>query len=300
MSAERKALVFALIAVFLWSTVATAFKLALVELSPRWLLAIASLVSLIFLSGYLFLTSQFSCALAALKQSKWFYLRQGLSNPLIYYLILFQAYDLLPAQQAQAINYTWALTMSLLAVPLLGHSLYRRDMAALLLAYLGVVVIATQGHVFSLEFSSFSGVMLALLSTVVWALYWIWNTGRKERPEVSLWCGFLMATPMAALVAVVWDGWQIQIGQSLWAAVYVGLFEMGVTFLFWQKALTLTSRAASVSSLIFLSPFLSLIFINQILGEQIHPATFVGLLFIISGLMVQKITAPGTKKPAKG
>jgi drug/metabolite transporter (DMT)-like permease len=298
MSAERKALVFALIAVLLWSTVATAFKLALVGLSPRWLVAIASLVSLLFLSGYVLLTSQLDCALSALKKSKWFYLRQGLSNPLIYYLILFQAYDLLSAQQAQAINYTWALTMSLLAVPLLGHSLYRRDIVALSLAYLGVVVIATRGNVFSLEFSSLSGVMLALLSTIVWALYWIWNIDREERPEISLWCGFLIATPVAFLIAVAWDGWPINVGQSVWAAMYVGLFEMGVTFLLWQKALTLTSRAASISSLIFLSPFLSLVFINQILGEDIHSATFIGLTLIVSGLVVQKIKVQSTKKPA--
>jgi hypothetical protein len=33
---------------------------------------------------------------------------------------LFEAYDRLPAQVAQALNYTWALTLTLLAVPVLG------------------------------------------------------------------------------------------------------------------------------------------------------------------------------------
>ena len=296
MSAEREAVIYALIAVLLWSTVATAFKLALADLSPRWLLAVASLMSFLFLSLYLLLTRQIGNAVVTLKRNKGFYLRQGLSNPLIYYLILFQAYDLLPAQQAQAINYTWALTMSVLAVPLLGHSLYRRDIAALVLAYLGVLIIATQGQVFSLEFSSVAGVLLALLSTLVWALYWIWNTGRREKPEVSLWSGFLIATPLTFIIALLWDGWNIKLTSSLVAAVYVGLFEMGVTFLFWQKALQLTRRAASISSLIFLSPFLSLIFISHFLDEDIHPATFVGLCLIITGLLVQKVAPQRHKK----
>lgn len=67
---------------------------------------------------------------------------------------------------------------------------------------------------------------------------------------------------------------------------------MGVTFLLWQKAMQATDRAASIGSLIFLSPFLSLIFISQILGEDIHPATFVGLVLIIAGLAVQKLKKP--------
>lgn len=290
MSNERKSVIYALLAVLLWSTVATAFKLALEGLSPRWLLAIASTVSLVFLTLYLQINKQLTQAVSGFRNKPGFYLRQGVSNPLIYYLILFQAYDLLPAQQAQAINYTWALTMSVLAVPMLGHALYRRDIIALLLAYCGVLVIATQGQVLQLEFTSAGGVLLALLSTLVWALYWIWNTSNKDTSEVSLWCGFMVATPLIVVVALIWDGWPVDYSdQSLLAAVYVGLFEMGVTFLFWQKALQLTRQTASISSLIFLSPFLSLVFISQVLGESIHPATFIGLLLIIIGLLVQKM-----------
>lgn len=291
MSSERRAVVLALLAVLLWSTVATAFKLSLEQLTPRWLLAIASLASLLFLTGFLAYQRQLPQALSGFKQQPAFYLRQGLINPLLYYLILFQAYDELPAQQAQSINYTWALTMSLLAVPMLGQKLLRRDIMALSLAYIGVVVIATKGDPLALRFDSPLGVGLALLSTLLWALYWIWNTKAQHPPTVSLWSGFAVATPLIWLVALWWDGWP---GMALWgqgglAAVYVGLFEMGVTFLLWQTAMSLTSRTAAISSLIFLSPFLSLIFISKVLGEPIHSATFVGLVLIVTGLGIQKM-----------
>ncbi len=291
MQAERRALMLALGAVLLWSTVATAFKLALADVTPRWLLAIAAMTSWVFLTAYLLWQKQLSQAWQALREQPLFYLRQALINPLLYYLILFQAYDLLPAQQAQSINYTWALTMSLLAVPMLGQALFGRDIVALLLAYAGVVVIATRGNPMALQFDSPLGVGLALLSTVLWALYWIWNTGGKHAPHISLWCGFLLATPLIWLVALVWDGWSAAnlMSQGVLAAIYVGLFEMGVTFLLWQTAMSTTQRTAAISSLIFLSPFLSLIFISQVLGEPIHPATFVGLVLIIVGLVIQKM-----------
>lgn len=294
MKPEQRALIFALLAVLLWSTVATAFKLALETLSPRWLLALASVTSWLFLTAYLVQQRRFRQALSAIKDSPLLFLRQGMINPLFYYLVLFQAYALLPAQQAQAINYTWALTLSVLAVPLLGQRLFGRDIIALALAYIGVLVIATEGQLLALNFTSVSGVLLALFSTLLWALYWIWNTATKQSPEVGLWCGFAWATPLTVLVALLWDGpqWLLSASsRSLMSALYVGLFEMGVTFLLWQKAMQETDRAAAIGSLIFLSPFFSLIFISQILGEAIHPATFVGLVLIIAGLLVQKLMA---------
>ncbi|WP_221798422.1 DMT family transporter [Oceanobacter mangrovi] len=313
MNNERRAVMFALSAVLLWSTVATAFKLALAELSPRWMLTFAVISSWLVLGAVLWQRKQLGLALRSFRQHWLSYCRQGLINPVIYYLILFQAYDLLPAQQAQAINYTWAITMSLMAVPLLGHKLYPRDMLALLLAYLGVLVIATKGDPLGLEFDSLPGVALALISTLLWALYWILNTRAAQQrqqlePAVSLWASFMLAIPLLLVISIVWDGAPFpaadvgELGPGEWiephlfkgilASVYIGLFEMGITFLLWQSAMNLTKRTAAISSLIFLSPFISLIFISRILGEPIHMATIAGLLLIVVGLGIQKLAKP--------
>jgi drug/metabolite transporter (DMT)-like permease len=50
----------------------------------------------------------------------------------------------------------------------------------------------------------------------------------------------------------------------------------------------LTDRTASISNLIYLSPFLSLIFIRLFVGERILPSTLTGLALILGGLWVQK------------
>jgi drug/metabolite transporter (DMT)-like permease len=54
-------------------------------------------------------------------------------------------------------------------------------------------------------------------------------------------------------------------------------------------AMKLTDNTARISNLIFLSPFLSLIFIHFLLGEKILFATFIGLILIILGLCCQRI-----------
>ena len=89
---------------------------------------------------------------------------------------MFKAYDLLPAQEAQAINYTWALMLAFLSVIFLKQKLTVKDIFAGIICYFGVLIISTKGEPFSLNFSNIDGVLLALLSTVLWSMYWIINT----------------------------------------------------------------------------------------------------------------------------
>ena len=63
---------------------------------------------------------------------------------------------------------------------------------------------------------------------------------------------------------------------------------MGITFLFWLKAMQNTSNTVKIANLIFLSPFLSLIYIYFILHEAIYISTIIGLIFIILGLLIQQ------------
>jgi drug/metabolite transporter (DMT)-like permease len=284
---ERRALCYGLAAVLLWSTVATAFKLALRELDVLQLVAFASAVSTAALALIVWRQGKIRLLCRYLRETPLYFLFMGLINPVTYYLVLLRAYELLPAQQAQAINYTWAITLAVLAVPLLGHRLSVRDLAAVAMGYCGVLVVATRGRVFDLAFTSVEGVVYALVSTLIWALYWIASTRNRRDPVACLCLNFALATPVALLLCchfstLAFPGWSGVAG-----AAYVGLFEMGVTFALWSTALRLASGVSRVGNLIFLSPLLSLLFIASILGEPIHPATIAGLALIIPGLLLQ-------------
>ncbi|OBT10175.1 hypothetical protein A9264_04235 [Vibrio sp. UCD-FRSSP16_10] len=286
---ERKALLLGLSAVLLWSTVATAFKLTLAEFTPIQMLTCASVVSAITLLGVCIAQRKTHIIVKTFTANPLYYLLLGLINPLAYYLILFKAYDLLPASQAQPINYSWAITLTLMAAVFLGQKIRAQDWAACALGYLGVVVIATQGDVLGLQFESRLGVALALLSTLLWAGYWILNTKNKADPVIAVLLGFLVAIPLIIALAV-WEGASWQMSTKGWLAVtYVGLFEMGITFVLWLGALKATQNTARISNLIFISPFISLILLSQIVGEEIHASTLVGLILIVAGLLVQQL-----------
>ncbi|WP_228013264.1 DMT family transporter, partial [Vibrio sp. OPT18] len=253
---ERRALGFGLSAVLLWSTVATAFKLTLAEFSPIQMLTIASIVSSIALIAVCAFQGKLSQLSTTFLSNPWYYLLLGLVNPLAYYLILFKAYDLLPASQAQAINYSWAITLTLMAAVFLGQKIRKQDWIACTFSYAGVVVIATKGDVLGMQFDSPLGVALALLSTLLWAGYWILNTKNKADPVVGVLLGFLVALPFAIGLTIFEGESFSQITAKGWMAVtYVGLFEMGITFVLWLSALKLTNNTARISNLIFASPF---------------------------------------------
>ena len=285
---QKQSYIYALIAVLLWSTVASAFKLSLRFLTVTELVLISTASSVIALFLIALLTGKLSAIRSFTRQDILLATLFGFLNPFLYYHILFKAYDLLPAQQAQAINYTWAITLALISVPVLKQALSKYDVIGLVIAYSGVLIISTQGDLASFEKTNIKGVGYALLSTLIWALYWVYNTRQNKPVVISLLLNFSFGLVFILLYYLFTAEIRAIRFNGYFGAIYVGLFEMSLTFLLWLSALKLSDSTAKISTLIFLSPFLSLIFIHYFVGEKIQVATFIGLVVIISGVLIQR------------
>ena len=263
-------------AVLLWSTVASAFKLSLRYMNPLQLLFCASLTSLIVF-GILY-SREFSLRKENLRSAYLGFLF------ILYYTVLFSAYDRLPAQEAQALNYTWPLMLVLLSIPLLGKGPGVRTVLGLSIGFLGALIVATKGNITGLNFSDPIGVALGLGSAVIWATYWLLNL-RDERPlvEKTFW-NFLFGFAYILAVLALSGRLAVPPVEGIAGAVYVGLFEMGITFLLWYRAVE--GDMAFASNLAYLVPFLSLFFISVVVGERIVPSTFMGLVLIVLGIVL--------------
>ena len=279
---------YALAAVFFWSTVASAFKLTLEYLSPTQLVFYSSISSTICIYFLLLYLKKTNLIKEYIKNNFFKVLLLGFLNPFLYYLILFKAYSILPAQEAQAINYTWALMLALLSVPILKQKLRFQDILAGLICYFGVLIIATKGDLFELNFSNLEGVFYALLSTIIWALYWLFNIKNTSEPIVALFSNFLISLSFISLYYFLQGDISIPSLYGILGSIYIGFFEMGITFVLWITAISYAKNISSISNLIFISPFFSLIFIYFFVGEQILLSTIVGLILIIFGLLFQK------------
>ena len=295
MTQDNKAIVYAALAVLSWSTVASAFKIALRYLSSFELLLVASCTAFfIFLFTLLARKKWKEVKNLSASQWRWFALL-GLLNPVTYYLVLFRAYDLLPAQVAQPVNYSWPILLLILLSLFAGQSIPKIKYVGMLLSLGGVVLIsAGTGLSDKLEFSV-TGFLLAFLSAFLWAGYWMVSNKRKEVDAIiALTVTFFFGSAYL-LIASLWMEPVVLPIQALLSGMYVGAFEIGIPFVCFGMAIQLTSNATLVNQMCYLSPFLSLFLIHLVLGEQIVWTTYAGLLLIVVGIVFNQYLAPRLK-----
>lgn len=278
----------ALMAIVLWSTSGTAFKIALKGISFPQLLLISSHTAWIILFLMLLIKGKIkNISISSLRDLSKSALG-GFLNPFLYYIILLKAYTLLPAQIAQPLNYTWPVMLVLLSVFFLKQKLTKRDGLAILLSFCGVILISSQGsNPFTQKINEPLGVILAVGSSVIWASYWIINL-KDKRPELEkIALNFFFGAIFATIYLLIFDQLP-EINKSWIPAIYVGLTEMALAFVFWLTALANTENNAKISNMVFISPFLALIFIHLILGESIYFTTPIGLALIVGGIIFQQ------------
>lgn len=286
MKTENKAIVYAFLAVLSWSTVATAFKVALTYLSHFEMLLVACLTSLLIFT--LLITFQRKWRLvASLTNRQWAYFAGiGLLNPVAYYLVLFKAYDLLPAQVAQPINYAWPIVLLIMLALFAGQPIPKKKYIGMFLSLAGVALISLGGGGTVDMSLSVSGLLLAALSAVLWATYWMVNNLKKEQADgsVVLFVTFLFGS-LYLLAGAFFVGADLNTLPGVLSGMYVGAFEMGIPFIFFGLAMRKTNNPALINQICYLSPFMSLFFISVVLGEQIVITTYVGLILIVLGIV---------------
>jgi len=288
MDQQKQAHVYAVTAVLLWSTVASAFKISLRYLDYLQLLFFSSIVSTLTLFLILLVQNKLSLLKEYSRKDYLHSLMLGFMNPFLYYMVLFKAYSLLPAQEAQPLNYTWSIMLVLLSIPLLKQKIKFISIIAILISYSGVLIISTHGDVSTFKFTNPYGVLLALGSAVIWALFWIYNIKDKRDEVAKLFLNFIFGFFFILIATLFSSKMKAPSMAGLLGASYVGLFEMGITFVLWLKALKLSNTTAQVSNLIYLSPFVSLVLIHFVAGERILFSTIIGLIFIVAGILIQQ------------
>jgi len=289
MSKQQKAYLLALMAILFWSTAGSAFKLTLEYVSASQLLLFAAFFSLLFLFGWKAVEGKLRQSFMISKREWLNSAIMGLLNPFAYYIILFEAYDLLLAQEAVALNYVWPVTLVLLSIPVLKQRIGILSIVALLISFCGMLVIIMKGSLGGVELSSSKGIFFALISSVFWASYWLMNMKDKREEASKLLVNFLFGFAYI-LIYILAIGEEIQFSiEGSAGSLYVGLFEMGLTYVLWLKALQLSSTTAKVSNLVYISPFLSLIFVSIAVGETIYLYTLAGLALIVGGIILQRL-----------
>lgn len=290
MTQQKRAYLLALLAILFWSTMSSAFKISLRFIEFDMLLFWSAIAGTITLSLILIFSKKVSFKKQFTRENILKSAVMGFFNPFLYYIVLLKAYSLLEAQVAGILNYTWPIVLVLLSVPLLKQKIPFYSFLALFISFFGIIFIGTDGNPLGMEIDEPLGISLALLSAFFWAIYWILNLKDKTRKsEEKIFLNLLIGLVYVAIyllvtgVEIKLPNWQAAIG-----SIYIGLFELSISFVIWLNALKLSSNTAKVSNLVYLSPFVALFWIRITVGEEIHMSTVVGLVFLIGGILLQQ------------
>ena len=292
----RKAFILAILAVLFWSTSPTAFKIGLRHQDTLQLLTGATFTSFLVL-GILLLPGKRYMELA---RFRWpdigFSMLMGLLNPVAYYLILFKAYTILPAQVAQPLNMIWPIVLVIISIPLLKQKISWKSIGAMIVSFSGIIVLSLQGGSGGRDPENRLGIILALSTSFIWAIYFIYNTRDKKDPVARLFLNFFFASIILMAMGILRGNLIIVTPQALGSAIYVGVFEMGITFVLWLLAMHYAPSSDRISNLVFMAPFINLLIVKLVLNETIFLTTLYGIILLISGILIQNMITRNAQK----
>jgi len=268
MQNKNTALIYALIAIILWGTVAAASKLMLKTITNFQLMFFVALFSTISTLGIVVFSRKISEVTKLIKENLLSIITLGFIGLGIQQFLIFTAFANAPAAQVNVLNYMWPIFILVLSVFILKEKPSLKIMIAFLLGIIGVYIVITKGQLFSLQIHYFYGYLLALGAAFCWALF---STLNKTKNYEPIGASFLFNLTGLIFMTIIMfftkSSFNITTNEII-GTFYIGLFPTAIGFILWVKALKL-GKTSIIANLGHLTPFISLIFIYIILKETI-------------------------------
>jgi drug/metabolite transporter (DMT)-like permease len=282
-----KAILKALFAVSVWGASFVATKIALQYIAPTALVWIRFAMGVAILGLAVGLNKQFS--LPHGKDWGYFAILGFLGITLHQWL---QSTGLLTAQ---ATTTGWIITSTPIFIALLGFFILKErlawyQVAGIILAAFGVLLVVTKGDLSSITAGKFGtpGDFLVLISAPNWAVFsTLSRSGLKKFPSTLMmfyvmsfgWLFtsllFFFSPGNKQIPFIPWDGWA--------AIAFLGVLCSGIAYVFWYDVLKILP-VAQTGAFLYLEPIITVIVAALILREAILLATLLGGITILIGV----------------
>ncbi|MBQ8880104.1 MAG: DMT family transporter [Clostridia bacterium] len=281
----KKAYIYAGISILFWSSLATVSKLLLGELNSYQVLTYSAAFAALALLIVGAVTGKLKLLRAYGIKDYVITLLIGLPGTFLYYVFLYMGTERMAASQAFIINYLWPIMSVVFACIILKERLTWRKCAAFALSILGVVTVAGR-ELIQFDGETLSGVLLCVLAAVSYGAFTALNNKWSYDYVISMMLSFALSAILSLII-------NLSMGGSLAVSIlhllgfgWNGVFVMALATVTWALALK-EGGTAKISSLAYITPFLSLIWTYLVLREPISPLSIVGLMLIVLGIFMQ-------------
>ena len=292
---EKKQIIYALLTVFLWATMAPAVKLMQDSVPTTEVLFIAGVFSVVFLLGRLIANGK-------VKEYRTFGARNykvvlglGFLGFFVYEFLYYFGIAQLTASTACILNYLWPVMLVLFSCLILKEPFTTRKVIAMVASFLGVVVLSAGGND---QYGAHPvlGIVGCIVAAVSYGLFSVLNK-REDLDQDLCMPIYWGVTMVSGLIAgFVEGGWVMPDLRTWLILAWLGILANAVGYLIWAIALNDSKNSARIANFAFLVPVLSMLLSALILREQIHWNGIVALVLILGGIFYQSMEKKETTK----
>lgn len=282
----KKEYIYAIISVLLWSTTATVTKLLLGNLDSMQILLLGSLFAFMFL----FIIN---CIKGNLKEVKNYKLKDffkiiiiGTLGTFLYNLFLYLGINTLQASQAFIINYLWPIMTVIFACIILKEKITVRKIIAIIISFIGVIIVSSNGNLLNIEKSSIIGTIYCTLAAISYGLFSVLNKKQNYNKYTSMMLYYLTSFCISLIYCLCARKTFVPETNQLLGLLWIGVFTSAIAFTSWALALE-KGDTARISNIAYITPFISLVWTSIILKEELKVYSILGLIIIILGIFIQ-------------
>ncbi len=286
MKEKRIAYLFVLIAALLWGSTPAVGKLLIKDLNNLQVMLFIFFIA----SITLFFMVLFQKKLPSIKKLKtkdfftFFYM--GFLGIFMYNLLFYGALMFSSAQSAFIANYTWPVWIVIFSILILKEKFEYKKLIGVLLGFFGVYFAVTKGNLTSFSILQDKGIILAILGAIFYGLFSILGKKHNYDRFISMMFYYISAFILTLITILLFSHFPTINGLQLLGLLWLGVFTAGIAFVSWFLALKY-GDTSKMSNLIFLTPFISFVYIYILTGEGILLSSFIGLVILVAGILIQ-------------
>ena len=284
----KKNYLYAGITVLIWATLATVVKLVLADIPNFQALSVSSAFAFVFLLLLNIING-------SLKEMKHYRVRDyllmaglGFLGLFLYSALYYYGIGVLGSQEACILNYLWPMMIVVFACIILKEKLTARKIIAMLLSFVGIVVLTLGGSGVSTGNRLF-GITACVTAAVCYGLFSVLNKKHALNQNITMMWIWLTTAVCSLIAGLLFETWQPVEGLQWAGLLWLGGVVNAVAYLLWAIALKGASDSAKIANLAYLVPFLSIILSAAVLHEAITVNAVIALVLIVSGILLQSI-----------
>lgn len=209
----------------------------------------------------------------------------GLTGVSLLYIIQFMALKYTTAINGSILINVSAIFIAIMSILLLNEKINIKKALGIILGFIGIVVVISNGEIRFFESSTLFGDLLMLFDGLIWAGYTIVGKSLLERKNVEIitsWA-FLFGT-LTLIPFLIFPGFKVPSQLITWSSViYMGLLCSIFGYLVWYFALE-REEATNVAVYIYLIPLFTAIIAYFTLNEVVTIFKAVGGFLTIFGV----------------